>query len=174
MATENLHVLWFEGLEEGYLVALAGEYEAIRGATRVIGALDMWQRCWLPDECAWWISDDAISLVARRVPEIEAAFQQWRERPEPMPGEQSSHSSYRARRHSGIRSRIGIVPPKVASAYHVLELAPGAPAEQVTAARRRLARRHHPDAGGAHATMAAVNAAADLVMAWLADRLATV
>jgi hypothetical protein len=172
LPSENLHVLWFEGLEEGYVVALAGELEAIRDATRVIVALDMWQRCWLPEECAWWISDDAISLVARRIPEIDAAFQQWRERPDPMPGERDS--GFRTRRYSGIRSRIGIVPPKVASAYHVLGLAPGAPAEQVTAARRRLARQHHPDAGGSHATMAAVNAAADAVAAWLAERLATV
>lgn len=172
MTAENLHVLWFEGLEEGYLVALAGEHEAIRGATRVIGALDMWQRCWLPEECAWWISDDAISLVARRIPEVEAAFQQWRERPEPTPGEQDY--TYRARRYSGIRSRIGIVPPNVASAYHTLELSPGAPLEQVTAARRRLARQHHPDTGGSHATMAAVNAAADTVTDWLSSRLAMV
>lgn len=172
MTAENLHVLWFEGLEEGYLIALAGELEAIRDATRVIVALDMWQRCWLPEECAWWISDDAISLVARRVPEIDIAFQQWRDRPEPMPGEQDR--AYRPRQHSGIRSRIGIVPPKVASAYHVLELAPGAPLEQVTAARRKLARQHHPDTGGSHATMAAVNAAADTVTAWLSSRLATV
>jgi len=172
LPTENLHVLWFEGLEEGYLVALAGEYDAIRVATRVIVALDMWQRCWLPEECAWWISDDAISLVARRIPEIDAAFQRWRATPEPMPGERSGEQ--RARRYSGIRSGIGLVPPKIAAAYHVLGLAPGAPAEQVTAARRKLARKHHPDAGGAHATMAAVNAAADLVTAWLAERYVTV
>jgi len=172
LTAENLHVLWFEGLEEGYLVALAGEFEAIRGATRVIGALDMWQRCWLPEECAWWISDDAISLVARRIPEVDAAFQQWRERPEPTPGEQDH--AYRTRQFSGIRLRIGIVPPKVASAYHVLGLAPGAPLEQLTSARRKLARQHHPDTGGSHATMAAVNAAADTVAAWLAERLATV
>ncbi len=172
MPSEHLHVLWFEGLEEGYLVALAGEYDAVRCATRVILALDMWQRCWLPEESAWWISDDAISLVARRVPEVDLAFQQWRARPEPMPGEQSSQR--RTRRASGIRSGIGLVPPKVASAYHVLGLAPGAPVEQVTAARRRLARQHHPDTGGSHATMAAVNAAADTVTAWLAERYATV
>ncbi len=172
MPSENLHVLWFEGLEEGYLVALAGEYNAIRGATRVILALDMWQRCWLPEEYAWWISDEAISLVARRIPEIDVAFQQWCQRPEPMPDGQEN--TQRTRRFSGIRSQIGIVPPKVASAYHVLGLAPGAPVDQVTAARRRLARQHHPDTGGLHATMAAVNAAADTVTAWLAERLATV
>jgi len=172
LSSENLHVLWFEGIEEGYLVALAGEYAAIRRASGIILALDMWQRCWLPEESAWWISDDAISLVARRIPEVDTAFQQWRATPEPMPGEHSSQR--RARRATGIRSGIGIVPPKVASAYHVLGLAPGAPMEQVTAARRRLARQHHPDAGGSHATMAAVNAAADAVTTWLSERYVTV
>lgn len=172
MPSDDLHVLWFDSLEEGYLVALAGDFAAVRRATGVILALDMWQRCWLPEEAAWWISDDAISLVARRVPAIDAAFQQWRERPQPMPGEWSGEQE--TRRSRGIRSRIGIVPPKVASAYNALGLAPGAPAEQVTAARRRLARQHHPDAGGSHTSMAAINAAADVVMDWLAQRYVVV
>jgi len=37
----------------------------------------------------------------------------------------------------------------------------------VAAARRALARRAHPDAGGRHESMVAINAATDLVLSWL-------
>jgi len=54
--------------------------------------------------------------------------------------------------------------PRLASAYQVLYLAPGAPAELVEAARRVLAKRAHPDMGGDEETMRAINAAADLLL----------
>jgi len=53
----------------------------------------------------------------------------------------------------------------LASSYKVLYLSEGAPAELVEAARRVLAKRHHPDAGGTDEAMAAINAAADLLLA---------
>ncbi len=53
---------------------------------------------------------------------------------------------------------------RLASAHQALYLAPGAPAELVEAARRVLAKRHHPDAGGDEETMRAINAAADLLL----------
>ncbi len=54
--------------------------------------------------------------------------------------------------------------PRLTSAYQVLYLAPGAPAELVEAARRVLAKRAHPDIGGDEETMRAINAAADLLL----------
>ncbi len=56
-------------------------------------------------------------------------------------------------------------PARVAAAYHVLFLVPGAPPELVQAARRVLSKRCHPDAGGDNTEMAAINAAADLLLA---------
>ena len=45
--------------------------------------------------------------------------------------------------------------------YEVLGVPEGAPVEELAAARRRLAREVHPDRGGDHAAMQAVNAAYD-------------
>ncbi len=53
----------------------------------------------------------------------------------------------------------------LAPAYRVLYLVEGAPIELVEAARRVLAKRYHPDAGGDEETMRAINAAADLLLA---------
>jgi len=52
----------------------------------------------------------------------------------------------------------------LAPAYRVLYLVEGAPAELVEAARRVLAKRYHPDAGGTDEAMAAINAAADRIL----------
>jgi len=54
-----------------------------------------------------------------------------------------------------------------ADALARLGLAPGATADQVRAARRDLARRHHPDRGGDAAAMQAVNEAADRALTHL-------
>ena len=54
-----------------------------------------------------------------------------------------------------------------ADAFAVLGLAPNATAIEVRAARRELARRHHPDQGGDAAVMQAVNEAADRALSHL-------
>ncbi len=54
--------------------------------------------------------------------------------------------------------------PALGPAYRVLYLVEGAPPELVEAARRVLAKRYHPDAGGDEETMRAINAAADLLL----------
>jgi hypothetical protein len=56
----------------------------------------------------------------------------------------------------------------VTSHWDVLGLAPGASVADVQAARRRLAKQAHPDAGGSAAAMQALNAAADAALAELA------
>ncbi len=55
--------------------------------------------------------------------------------------------------------------PALGPAYRVLYLVEGAPPELVEAARRVLAKRYHPDAGGSDDAMKQINAAADLVLA---------
>ena len=48
--------------------------------------------------------------------------------------------------------------------WELLGLAPGASADEIHAARRRLAKQVHPDAGGDPAAMQAINAAADAAL----------
>jgi hypothetical protein len=162
MDTAGLTIVLFDAVEDGFLVALAGGRAAVRAAAHTIRALDPWQRRWLAAERAWWIADDAISLVARRVPEVAAALEAWVSQPYDI----AEATARYATSTPHIRLRVH-VPAEVARAYTALGLAPGAPAESVVAARRRLARQHHPDAGGDHRAMAAINHAADTVMGWL-------
>ena len=156
MNDPGIFVAGFEAFGEGYLIAFAGSHHALYEAARVVRGLDPWQRSRVAEGRVWWIAQDAISLLARRIPAVAEAFARWRERP------------IGAAYGTGELWRGLVLPPEVAAAYVALGLPPGASAGAVKAARRRLARRHHPDAGGEHAAMAAVNAAADTVAAWLA------
>ncbi len=61
--------------------------------------------------------------------------------------------------------RQAAAPTVPATAYQVLCLTPDAPSELVEAARRILAKRYHPDAGGTDEAMAAINRAADVLLA---------
>lgn len=170
MDCADLKITYFEALGDGYLLAFTAGKKTLRLATRAILALDPWQRRWIAAEYAWWISDDAISRLARHLPPVGVALYQWHARPITLEdllnwGEYGT-SRPRMRRNA-------YVPPDVAAAYAALGLPPGAPAEAVTAARRTLARQHHPDAGGVHEAMAAINHAADTVIGWLERRRAT-
>jgi hypothetical protein len=51
--------------------------------------------------------------------------------------------------------------------HSILGVARDATAEQIRAARRELARRHHPDAGGDPATMQRINAAAGVALSMI-------
>jgi hypothetical protein len=166
----DVRITLFEAVEDGYLLAFAAGESVFSAAMKAVVALDPWQRRWLPAERAWWIADDAISLLARRLPAVAEALDRWRAQPfdfaayvadlaERLAGG-SGASSRRLRRPI-------YLPADVAIAYGKLRLAPGASAEEVRAARRSLARAHHPDAGGAHDAMVAINAAADTALRWL-------
>jgi hypothetical protein len=160
----GLTITHFSGLEDGYLLAFAASDGALARITRIIRGLDPWQRRWLVQERAWWIADDAIRLLAMRIPEVAEALACWINRPitiEEVLRWERLHTAPRP-------PRPIYVPAAVAAAYVSLGLAPGATAQAVSSARRALARRHHPDAGGQHAVMASINDAADTVMAWLA------
>lgn len=156
MDEPRIEVTGFAAWGEGYLIAFAGSRRALYEAARLVRGLDPWQRCRVAEGRAWWIAEDAISLLARRLLVVGVAFERWRERP------------FGADDGLGDLRRSLTLPGEVAAAYARLGLPAGASREAVKAARRRLARAHHPDAGGAHEQMAAVNAAADTVAAWLA------
>jgi hypothetical protein len=167
MFETGLRIRMFKAVADGYLLAFATEgagretKAAEKEAAVAIAALNPWQRRWLLQEHAWWIADDAITLLARRLPILSELLEQWLRRPI---GADSSSWSYLM--GSGMCS-ASLMPPAVVEAYCRLGLAPGAPDWQVLAARRQLARRHHPDRGGELARMMAINSATDTVREWL-------
>jgi len=165
---DRVAITLFEAVEGGYLLAFEASGDALNMAYHAIIWLDPWQRHWIYEERAWWIADDAITLLARRLPVVGEALASWRLRPiEPL--EFLEGESWSARRR-----RIIHIPADVAAAYRRLGLAPGSPADAVKAARRALARREHPDAGGRHDAMVAINAATDTVLTWLSRRGETI
>jgi hypothetical protein len=157
----------FKAVADGYLLAFAVDgsrretMTTEKEAAQAIAALNPWQRRWLLQEHAWWIADDAITLLARRLPILSELLEQWLRRP---PGVDNSSWSYLL---DGDIYAGQFIPPAVAEAYGQLGLPPGAPAGEVLAARRELARRHHPDRGGELARMTAINSATDTVKDWL-------
>jgi hypothetical protein len=167
MSETGLRIRMFKPVADGYLLAFAVEgagretTAAEKEAALAISALNPWQRRWLLQENAWWVADDAITLLARRLPVLADLLQTWLRRPPELDG-----SSWSNLRDSTMYS-VSLIPPAVAEAYGQLGLQPGAPAGQVLAARRQLARRHHPDRGGELARMTAINSATDIVTGWL-------
>jgi hypothetical protein len=167
MSETGLRIRIFKPVADGYLLAFtatgAGRetIAAEKEAARAIAALNPWQRRWLLQENAWWIADDAITLLARRLPALYELLDQWLRRPPEADGSPWSYLT-----DSGLYS-VPFIPPAVVAAYGQLGLRPGASAGQVLAARRQLARRHHPDRGGEPARMTAINTATDTVRDWL-------
>lgn len=169
MSETGLRIRMFRAVADGYLLAFAAEgagretMAAEKEAALAIAALNPWQRRWLLQERAWWIADDAITLLARRLPALSELLEQWLRRPVDA---DSSAWSYLT--GNGACS-ASLMPPAVAEAYCRLGLAPGAPDWQVVAARRQLALRHHPDRGGEPDRMTAINSATDTVREWLRE-----
>jgi hypothetical protein len=163
MDTADLHVLLFEAVEDGFLIAFAGSESLFSPAVRSVVSLDPWQRRWIAEERIWWISQDAISRLARCIPSLAEALDQWHQR---SPRIEDDITSFYANIRPRAQRRV-YIPRDIESAYRVLHLPPGAPAEDVTVARRALARQYHPDAGGGHTMMVSINLAADSILRWL-------
>ena len=163
LRTSEFRVLLFEAVEDGFLIAFAGGESIFGPAMRAIVGLDPWQRRWIAEERIWWVSQDAISRLARRIPPVAEALEQWHQRSPRIEDDVTSfYASIRPRTYRRV-----FIPRDIESAYHVLNLPPGAPAADVTVARRTLARQYHPDAGGGHAMMVSINLAADSILRWL-------
>ena len=160
---DDLRVLLFEAVEDGFLVGFADGGGVYSPARRAIGELDPWQRYWFAEERVWWISQDAISRLARRIPSLAEALGEWHQR---TPSINDTVNNFYANIRPQAQRRV-FIPPEIAAAYRTLKLQPGAPAEDVATARRTLARQYHPDAGGGHAMMVAINLAADTILRWL-------
>lgn len=161
-ATE-LRILLFEAVEDGFLISFTGGDGAISPAVRAFVGLDPWQRRWIAQERIWWVSQDAISRLARRIPALADALEQWHQR---TPTIDDAVNSFYANIRPRVRRHV-YIPRDIQAAYRVLNLPPGAPEEDVAVARRLLARQYHPDAGGGHAMMVSINLAADSILRWL-------
>lgn len=162
MAYAGVRIAHLESLDDGFLFSFVSP-GAHDEATQAVRSLDPWQRHWIPALRAWWIADDAVSRLERRLPAVAEALAEWRARPRDYMAEALASDYWRRLRPRG----VVWVPLAVAAAYRTLGLDAGAPAAQVTAARRALARRRHPDSGGSHEAMVEINHAADTILAWL-------
>ncbi len=169
MAESGLRILMFKAVADGYLLTFASNgprnhgVAAEKEVAEAIAALNPWQRRWVAGERAWWIADDAITLLAKRVPALSEVLEEWLRR---VP---DARSYYSTSEFSGAAATSWF-PPTVVAAYNKLGLPLGAAVEQVLATRRQLARRHHPDRGGQLASMRAINSATDTVLDWLRRR----
>ncbi len=141
---------------EGFLLAFAAAAPAdFMEALRAVRALPPWQRVWMPMAQVWWIHEDGLSMLARRLPELrehirrEAHDRIWR-----MVAPQTLQWSWQ------------LAPRHVRDAFIALALRCDASPDEVKAAYRTLAKRTHPDTGGSHAAMLALNAAYACALDW--------
>lgn len=164
----GIRVTRFEPLGDGesYLLGFAAATRpAFTAAVSALRSLPPWQRAWIPEEGVWWISVDALTLLARSIPELKPHIEYMAHRPPDIAEAMGAYV-----RPSLRRSRVSLIPPEVRAAFHALALPPDAPASAVRAAFRHRAKTTHPDVGGDQCAMVTLNAAYTTALAW-AERL---
>jgi hypothetical protein len=134
-----------EPCEDGYIIAWQASNLQWGRVLEIIKSIPREEREFLPEEKAWWLSAWAYEYLTSYI-----QFGKKRERSQRSPNPSS-------------------LPQQIAEAYQVLCITPNAPMELVKAAQRVLAKQYHPDRGGSHTAMVAVNNAADIVTNWLAS-----
>ncbi len=134
--------------------------EAFAAACAEVRALPPLERKWIPRERCWHLTIAGARALAQRWPLVAQLLAA-----EDAGGREEQHRQQRG--HPPAQSPV---PADIAAAFALLCLTTSAPPELVAAARRVHASRAHPDAGGAHHAMVAVNTAADRALAWLARR----
>jgi hypothetical protein len=157
----SVRITRWEPTALGYLLAfVATDTEEFYAAKEIVKNLSPWSRRYHADIRAWWVSEESASLLIRNFEPLRRYL-----------GSTGQHQQHQETRDGGATrnqaTRPPQVPAEVAQAFAALHLAPTAPPELLAAARRVLARLHHPDAGGDHQAMIAVNNAADTCEAWL-------
>lgn len=160
----GIRITRFEPLGDGesFLIAfVAANRHAFAAAVSAVRSLPPWQRAWIPEERIWWISVDALTLLARSIPELKPHIEYMAHRPPDIGEAMGAYSRLSLR-----RSRVSLVPPEIRAAFHALALPPDAPASAVRAAFRHLAKTTHPDVGGDQHAMIALNASYATALAW--------
>lgn len=145
-----------EDESEGFLLAFAAATPAdFMEALRAVRSLPPWQRVWMPMAQVWWVHEDGLSMLARSMPELrdriraEAHDRVWRMVP---PGT--------------MQWGWQLAPRHIRDAFTALALRCDASPDDVKTAYRALAKRTHPDKGGSHAAMLALNAAYACALDW--------
>lgn len=153
--------------------AFADAVEAVKGLSHVYRAWDKTA----PGGPAWWVADVALPDLARDITDIMTYKTRWR-------GTSGGGTSNGAGTGNGGQQRkeapppqppprrAPIIPPDVQDAFDKLYLLPSAPKEIIEAARRVMAKMHHPDLGGDLVAMKAINTAADKALEWAGRRKA--
>jgi hypothetical protein len=141
---------------EGYYLAFAAASPAaFAEALRAVRSLPPWQRAWLPLAQVWWIHEDGLTMLARRLPELQSLL--WRTAFDRARGTSAAQTQ---------RLLYNLAPRHVRDAFALLSLRCDASADEVKAAYRVQAKRAHPDTGGSHAAMLALNAAYAYALGW--------
>jgi hypothetical protein len=135
-------------------------------------------RHWDRSERAWWIAtEEYVRRLSDLLPDIpfylDAGADARRHQQEERQRERERERREQEERDRARASGSGVPPADVAQALALLCLTPSAPVGLVGAARRWWARESHPDHGGSHEAMVAINNAADKVEAWLAQHAGT-
>src|SRR5579884_1844346 len=145
-----------EDESEGYLLSFAAASPVdFAEALHAVRSLPPWQRVWLPMAQVWWVHEDGLSMLARRIPDLWARIrQEVQERPTRLSTPQTVQWAWQ------------LAPRHVRDAFTALALRCDASPEEVKAAYRAHAKRVHPDKGGSHAAMLALNAAYGCALDW--------
>jgi hypothetical protein len=152
-----------EDNSEGYLLAFAAASPAdFMEALRAVRALPPWQRVWLPMAQVWWIHEDGLSMLARRLPELRDRIRQ-----------EAHERAFRIISPQTFQWAWQLAPRHVRDAFTALALRCDASPDEVKAAYRALAKKRHPDTGGSHAAMLALNAAYVCALDWSLGTRAT-
>jgi hypothetical protein len=141
---------------EGYFLSFAAASPAaFQAAVQAVRTLPAWQRVWLPGAQLWWVHEDGLSLLARRLPNLQARM--WQAVYERAQGEGSAQTR---------RLLWQLAPRHVVDAFAVLSLRCDATSDQVKSAYRALAKKVHPDRGGSHSAMLSLNRAYTCALEW--------
>ena len=141
---------------EGYLLAFAAASPSdFAEALHAVRSLPPWQRIWLPMAQVWWVHEDGLSMLARRIPDLWMRIkQEVEERPKRLSTPQTVQWAWQ------------LAPRYVRDAFTALSLRCDASPEEVKAAYRVQAKKVHPDKGGSHGAMLALNAAYACALDW--------
>ena len=145
-----------EDESEGYLFAFAAASPTdFAEALHAVRSLPPWQRIWLPMAQVWWVHEDSLSMLARRIPDLWARIkQEVAERPTRLCTPRSVQWAWQ------------LAPRHVRDAFTALSLRCDASPEEVKTAYRVHAKRVHPDKGGSHSAMLALNIAYACALDW--------